>query len=116
MFNEYSITPVPKPRMTQRDKWKQRPCVMRYRKFKDECRAAGIEIPESGCSVVFYIPMPKSWSNKKKRDMAYRPHQQRGDLDNYLKSLLDAVMDEDCYVWQITVEKRWHHSGMIRID
>jgi len=40
-MKEYKITPVPKPRQTRSDKWKQRPCVMRYRAFADEVRAAG---------------------------------------------------------------------------
>lgn len=35
-FTRYIITPVPKPRQTQADKWKQRPAVMRYRAFADE--------------------------------------------------------------------------------
>lgn len=38
---EYPIVPVPKPRMTQRDKWQKRPAVMRYRAFCDEVRAKG---------------------------------------------------------------------------
>ena len=27
-----------KPRMTQRDKWKKRPCVLRYHAFRDKMR------------------------------------------------------------------------------
>jgi len=43
----YNINPVPKPRMTQSDKWKKRPPVLRYFAFKDECRIHDVEIPES---------------------------------------------------------------------
>ena len=32
------VTPVSKPRMTQRDKWKKRPCVLRYRAYCDALR------------------------------------------------------------------------------
>ncbi|GAG23977.1 unnamed protein product, partial [marine sediment metagenome] len=32
------VTPNTKPRMTKRDKWKKRPCVIKYRKFCDELR------------------------------------------------------------------------------
>ena len=34
----YDITPCPKPRQTQSDKWKKRPPVLRYRAFADEVR------------------------------------------------------------------------------
>ncbi len=34
----FPIDVVGKPRMTQRDKWKKRPCVLRYRAFADELR------------------------------------------------------------------------------
>jgi len=32
--------PVGKPRMTRKDKWAQRPCVLRYREWADRARAA----------------------------------------------------------------------------
>ncbi|MES0445055.1 MAG: RusA family crossover junction endodeoxyribonuclease, partial [Desulfobacterales bacterium] len=83
----YKITPVPKPRQTRSDKWKQRPCVMRYRAFADEARALGITIEDGGSTVLFSIPMPKTWSEKKKLRMDAEPHQQKPDIDNLLKSL-----------------------------
>lgn len=49
---EYPILPVPKPRMTQRDVWQKRPVVLRYRKFCDAVRNAGL-LPESDSIVVF---------------------------------------------------------------
>lgn len=32
------IEPVAKPRMTKKDKWAKRPCVMKYRAYKDMLR------------------------------------------------------------------------------
>jgi len=32
--------PIPKPRQTRRDKWARRPCVLRYREWADQIRAA----------------------------------------------------------------------------
>ncbi len=64
---KYIINPVGKPRMTRRDKWKQRPPVMRYRMFCDEARLHGIQLPENGAHVTFVLPMPKTWSKKKTR-------------------------------------------------
>ena len=39
---KYDITPVPKPRQTQRDKWKRRDVVMRYRAFADETASVDV--------------------------------------------------------------------------
>lgn len=115
MLKEYHITPVPKPRMTQRDRWKKRPCVVRYHAFKDECRHVGIELSESGDRVIFILPMPRSWSEKKKRAFDGKPHQQTPDVDNLLKSLLDAIYSNDCGVWGIMVKKVWGRTGKILI-
>lgn len=103
----YDIKPCPKPRMTQSDRWKKRPCVLRYFEFKDKVRELDITIPESNFHVIFWIEMPKSWSKKKKKEMAGNPHQQRPDKDNLEKSLFDAILDEDCRVWDSRTTKRW---------
>ena len=111
----YPITPVPKPRMTGSDKWKKRPAVLRYWAFKDLCRIHKVEIPEDGCHIIFTIEMPKSWSKKKKLEMCGKPHQQTGDLDNYLKALCDAVYTDDSHLWTYRATKIWGTEGSIRI-
>ena len=111
----YDITPVPKPRMTQRDRWQKRPAVVRYRNFCDQVREAGVAVDQQGAAIIFVIPMPKSWSKKKRVQMAGAPHQQKPDLDNLIKALLDAVHDEDCAVWSLAAEKRWGSTGGIII-
>lgn len=112
----YPITPVPKPRMTQRDKWKKRPAVMRYLAFADEVRLYGVQVPESGYHITFVLPMPKSWSKRKKDEMNGKPHQQKPDLDNILKALLDAVFEDDCMVWDGRATKIWGECGEIIVD
>ncbi len=112
---KYNIVPVSKPRMTQRDKWRQRPSVMKYRAFKDEIRAAGIELLESGQHVTFIIPMPKSWNEKKRLEHDGKPHKQRPDIDNLQKALLDAVTSEDCYIWDMRCTKVWGATGAMEI-
>jgi Holliday junction resolvase RusA-like endonuclease len=109
----YDITPMGKPRMTQRDKWKKRPVVERYFAFRDQVRLQGIQLPEYGYYIVFVLPMPKSWSKKKKAEMDRKPHQQRPDKDNLEKALLDAVFKDDCRVWDGRVTKIWGREGKI---
>ena len=111
----YEITPCPKPRQTRSDKWKQRPSVMRYRAFKDEIRLHGVTLPVAGWHVTFIMPMPRSWSESKKRVYDGMPHQQRPDKDNLEKALLDALFEDDSMVWDGRVTKRWGRVGMIII-
>lgn len=109
-WKHYPIIPVGKPRMTQRDRWKKRPCVLRYHQFKDQCRLHNVTLGDS-VSVRFYIPMPDSWSKKKKREMLNQPHQQKADIDNLLKALLDACLADDSSVYAITATKHWDVEG-----
>ena len=111
----YNISPVAKPRMTQRDKWAKRPAVMKYRAFCDKVRLNDLLLPDCGADIVFGIPMPKSWSAKKKQAMNRSPHQQTPDLDNLLKALCDAVHKEDKHIWQYSAGKVWAETGYIEI-
>jgi len=108
----YPIAPMAKPRMTRSDKWKKRDCVMRYRTFKDECRLRGVIVPEAA-HVTYIVPMPNSWSKKKRDSMRGKPHQQRPDLDNFDKGLLDAVLEEDSHIWKLYSSKVWGDAGWI---
>lgn len=111
----YQITPVTKPRMTQRDKFKRRPNVVRYWAYRDEVRLRKVKVPVCGYHITFIIPMPKSWKEEDKAYMNGRPHQQTPDKDNLEKALLDAVYDNDCKVWDGRVTKRWGREGAIII-
>jgi len=112
---EYPLTPHSKPRMTQRDKWKGRPVVLSYFAFRDAVRALNVELPIP-CKVTFYVPMPSSWSAKKRLAMLGEPHQSKPDIDNFLKGLLDAVFEDDSAVWSIWAEKRWRDTPGIYVE
>lgn len=111
----YPITPCPKPRMTQSDKWKKRPPVMRYRAFADEVRLRGLTVDESRSHVIFTMPMPKSWSNAKKLQHDGKPHTQKPDIDNLVKALFDALFEDDSHIWRFSAEKQWGQTGSILI-
>mgnify|MGYP003154716958 FL=1 len=112
-----NIPPCSKPRMTQRDRWKKRQCVLDFFAFRDRIkqevkRINTLLIKESpfdwdNLTIIFLVPMPKSWSKKKKALMAGKPMQQRPDLDNYLKGLFDATHEEDSSIWKVTASKIW---------
>lgn len=112
------ITPIGKPRMTRRDQWMKRPCVIRYRTYCDQVRAAwpsGISFPVGGALVEFQMPMPASWSRAKRDERRGQPHEQKPDLDNLLKALLDALHDDDSGVWDVRITKRWGDEGCVLI-
>lgn len=107
-MQKLNITPMGKPRMTQRDVWKQRPVVMRYRAYCDELRynLPGYELTPA-LSLTFGIEMPKSWSKAKREQMRERPHQQKPDIDNLCKAFMDAFKSDDSHVWALHAEKLW---------
>lgn len=101
--------------MSQRDKWAKRKCVCEYWAFRDLVKLSQVKVPEAGAHIVFHIPMPKSWSAKKKCEMDGKPHMQKPDLDNLIKGLLDAIYGDDSVVWSVSAEKRWARKGKIEI-
>ena len=82
---------------------------------------AGIQVGDGPLTVglVFCLPIPASWSKKKRNDMLRRPHCQKPDLDNLAKAVLDGllpVIGDDCRVWQFEVlRKIWAETGGIWI-
>ena len=119
-LTEKDITPVPKPRMTRRDVWLKppRPAVARYREFCDKVREAGLQIPDADAHILFVLPMPESWSSKKKDAKDGTPHQTKPDLDNLLKGLVDACRrDTDERIWRYgSIRKIWGRTGRIEIE
>jgi Holliday junction resolvase RusA-like endonuclease len=107
-----------KPRMTQRDSWKKRTCVVKYYSFKDnislQAKQQNFTVHES-IDVVIGVQMPKSWSKKRKIEMEGMPHQQRPDIDNYEKSILDSLCEEDSYVHILNARKVWFTESFITI-
>lgn len=116
MMKVYNINPMGKPRMTRADKWKKRPEVLRYRAFCDHVRLLGVVLPEAGAHVTFILPMPPSWSKKKRLQHDGQSHQAKPDCDNMLKALMDAIYVDDAHVWDCRVTKIWGETGQIIIS
>lgn len=112
----FNVTPCPAPRMTRADAWKQRPCVLRYRAYRDqvrlEARRLGFTLP-AVLHITFVLPMPASWSAKKRTKLNGTPHQQKPDRDNLLKAFQDSFDGDDGFVWDGRTTKRWGETGKI---
>jgi Holliday junction resolvase RusA-like endonuclease len=128
-FYLFDVVPMGAVRMTQSDKWKtnpnhsdpqkrQRETVARYFDFKDKVRqqARQMNYKMSGVlEIVFLVPMPNSWSEKKKLRHNKHPVTTRPDIDNYIKSFMDALEVEDGFVWKVITEKRHAFKGSILV-
>ena len=73
MEYEFNLTPIGKPRMTQRDKWLNPPreAILKYRLSKQAMETYAMMTKFSlkdKLECIFYLPMPESWSNKKKKE------------------------------------------------
>jgi len=101
--------------MTRSDKWKQRPAVMRYRQFKDDLREVIKGELDPRFKIVFHVPLPKSWSEKKKIAFDGQPHQVKPDVDNYLKAFMDAMSSDDSYIYDVHCQKYWAREGKITL-
>lgn len=71
----------------------------RYNQYKVDFRElatrAGFEMPVAGWAWYFYLPMPKSWTKKKKEMMLGQFHCQKPDLGNLEKAGEDAMSVSD---------------------
>ena len=123
----FDVVPMGAVRMSQSDRWKlnpnhhnilqrQRPEVTRYFSFKRTIKdqAAKMKyVQENTLEIVFLVPMPNSWSKKKKEKENRMPVKTRPDIDNYVKAFLDALLVEDGHIWKIIAEKRYAFKGSI---
>lgn len=72
-----------------------------------ESKRRGFVIPPSGLNLTFYLPLPNSWSKKKKREYHGTLCQGRYDIDNMIKAFFDSLVSEDKFIANISATKRW---------
>jgi len=116
IVKRFHIAPIGKPRMTQQDKWKKRTCTTKYWFFKDHLNTnkGSFELPDS-FTILFCLPFPKSYSNKKCKELFLRKHQEKPDIDNLIKAVLDSLKKEDKDVYEIRAKKVWSRKPSIFI-
>lgn len=83
----------------------------KYNNYKIELLAEAkrnrFVLPPYGLHVTFYLPTPKSWSKKKRKEYHGTLCQNRPDIDNLIKSFCDSLTSEDKFVANIAATKRW---------
>ena len=123
----FDIVPMGAVRMTKSDTWKtnpnhinplkrQRPAVTKYWAWKNlltlQANQMGFVLGEH-LDAVYLVPMPESWSAKKKEANNGMPCKSKPDIDNYVKAFLDALKKEDGDVWNIKAIKVYAYKGSI---
>jgi Holliday junction resolvase RusA-like endonuclease len=92
----------------------------RYNQYKIDLasiyKSKGIIMPSQGIHLEFYLPVPKSWKKYKKAEMHNQLHASKPDWDNLAKAFFDSIMEEDKYVSDVRVTKRWTNEEQGRIE
>lgn len=116
------IKPMPYVRIDNKYNFRGSKRAGQYIKYKEDLQVimrAKKYVPSDRLDMEFHVPMPKSWSLKKKKEMLLRPHAQRPDLDNYVKAVLDSFFYKqtggDAGVHEIRARKVWSNNGCIHI-
>lgn len=67
----------------------------KYLNYKDNLRNYGQKVgfimPQDAFFMWFFMPMPKTWTKKKKTTMAFKLHKNKKDTDNLSKAIKDAL-------------------------
>lgn len=90
--------------------------MVRYWEYKDRLKLlwGDREVPDK-LNLIFVLPMPKSWSGKKRLAMKGQPCQSKPDIDNLVKGWMDALLDDDARIWSIQASKVWGETGSIEL-
>lgn len=92
----------------------------KYNHYKNNlwlrAREAEFEVPEGLFRIVFYMPVPASWSGRKKGAHHMQPHRSKPDIDNLVKAFFDALLKEDKGIWDYRAAKFWINEPTGRIE
>jgi Holliday junction resolvase RusA-like endonuclease len=128
-FYLFDVIPMGAPRLSQSDKWKinpnhidplkrQRKVVTNYYVFKNtlhyQAKQMQFELGKT-LDALYLIPMPNTWSSKKKERMNGMPCEVKPDTDNITKGIKDTFRKNDSDIWYEKAEKRWAFKGSIII-
>jgi len=79
-----------------------------------ECPRKPLQAPLS-VDITFLVAMPKSWSKKRREESTGAPCINRSDIDNYCKTILDALNGilwiDDSQIYKLTAKKLWSING-----
>lgn len=109
--------PCPKPAMKASDRWRKRPCVLRYWAWCDLARmcAKAAGLPDDAnlverFSIVSYFTPPET-----KQDRIGKVHRQKPDASNLLKAAEDALYKRDEGLGWVESKKFWGKVSRVEV-
>jgi Holliday junction resolvase RusA-like endonuclease len=89
--------------------------LIKYNEYKvsvlAEAKRLKFNMPDEGCGIRFFFPMPKTWRKPKREALKNKLHKQRPDLDNTVKAIFDSLFIEDKSIAHISeASKYWVDS------
>ena len=70
--------------------------------------------------LAFRMPMPASWSKRRRSEMDGQPHTQKPDIDNLAKAIMDALNGvawvDDGQVFTVGSIKGWGPAGAVLVE
>lgn len=121
------IEPMAAVRMTQRSKWTSEK-AQRYLDFKEsvawhlKSQRARVTKAACGVKVIFYMPIPQSWSKLRQisADNGYVSHIVKPDIDNLIKACFDSankiLWEDDNQVIECRAKKAYSNRPRIEIE
>ncbi len=121
------VTPMGAVRMTQRGKYINA-AAQRYLAYKSHIQLLakqqlkGDFFPSGPLEarITFFMPIPKSWSKKKKEDAVFSYHTKKPDADNLVKGVFDAlnkiVWQDDNQIAKVTALKIYSEKTGIEVS
>lgn len=114
--------PSPRPRFRKAGKFVQTYMPASYMKHKEYIQKQMpkllIKDPVK-LEIYFFIPMAKSWTKKKRTLLLNKPHHIKPDIDNLLKTVMDAannhIWNDDGQVYEIVTKKIFSQEAKIII-
>ena len=100
-------TPISKPRMTSQGK--NKPGLKKYWNYAYKIKTICTKLPVDPkmVTVYAYFPFPKSYSKKKRKELASKAHRVKPDCDNVLKGVMDALFKNDSGIYHAMIKKYW---------
>lgn len=102
---------------------RRREYILNYLEYKRRLKEVFIksgfgEFPQSAVWFKFFLPMPKSWSKKKRNSLCFQPHVQTPDTSNFHKAMEDSCSEKDSVNWDYRASKFWIDAkdGYIEIE
>jgi Holliday junction resolvase RusA-like endonuclease len=89
--------------------------VVAYRAWADQIRLEANRnrwphrwpVLQGRIRTVFYLPFPRSYTERKREGLRGQPHQSRPDGDNLHKAVLDALFKDDAFIWDGQYTSYW---------